>query len=236
MFSNTGSGGIDTFEVKLTFDFSTVHGQQHSFSTHERMLFWKCQSFWNRYSLDLRGTRIPNGLTDISNLSTAEFKLCIQDPVKHILPKGSITSCAVYRHVQSIPLYMIWVLKYFELTCCCTSSYQYRIWNTSNNRAICALYQWHLYMVQIMEFAAVLLHSLQSRDLTHIILPKPSVRTTIHTYGAYVMCLLRGLQAGVIVGNFFNKCIFRFPYHHVLLLRSHPHVCDVHMGQISGSI
>ena len=35
----------DIFEVKLTFEMFTVRGQQHSFSTHERVLFWKCQSF-----------------------------------------------------------------------------------------------------------------------------------------------------------------------------------------------
>ena len=35
-------------------------GQQHSFSTHERMFLWKCQSFWDRKYLDLRGTRTPN--------------------------------------------------------------------------------------------------------------------------------------------------------------------------------
>ena len=39
---------------------STVHGQQHSFSTHERMLLRKCQSFWDRKCLDLRRTWTPN--------------------------------------------------------------------------------------------------------------------------------------------------------------------------------
>ena len=34
------------FEVKLTFEMLTVRGQQHSFSTHERVFLWKCQSFW----------------------------------------------------------------------------------------------------------------------------------------------------------------------------------------------
>ena len=38
----------------------SVRGQQHSFSTHERVFLWKCQSFWNRKRLDLRGTRTPN--------------------------------------------------------------------------------------------------------------------------------------------------------------------------------
>ena len=38
----------------------TVHGQQHSFLTHERMFLWKCQSLWDRKCLDLRGTRTPN--------------------------------------------------------------------------------------------------------------------------------------------------------------------------------
>ena len=51
---------IYTYEVKLTFEMLTVRGQQHSFSTHERVLLWKCQSFWDRKCLDLRGTRIPN--------------------------------------------------------------------------------------------------------------------------------------------------------------------------------
>ena len=38
----------------------TVRRQQHSFSTHERMFLWKCQSFWDRKCRDLRGTRTPN--------------------------------------------------------------------------------------------------------------------------------------------------------------------------------
>ena len=57
---NIGSGGIDIFGVKLTFDMLTVRGQQHSFSTHERVQLWMCQSFWDRKCLDLRGTRTPN--------------------------------------------------------------------------------------------------------------------------------------------------------------------------------
>ena len=30
----------------------TVHGQQHSFSIHERMFLWKCQIFWDKKCLD----------------------------------------------------------------------------------------------------------------------------------------------------------------------------------------
>ena len=48
------------FKVNLTFEMLTVHGQQHSFSTHEQMFLWKCQSFCDRKCLDLRGTRTPN--------------------------------------------------------------------------------------------------------------------------------------------------------------------------------
>ena len=48
------------FEVKLTFEMLTVHGQQHSFSTHERVFLWKCQRFWDRKWFDLRRTRTPN--------------------------------------------------------------------------------------------------------------------------------------------------------------------------------
>ena len=43
-----------------TFDLFTVHGQQHSFSTHEWVSLWKCQSFWDRKYLDLTGTRTLN--------------------------------------------------------------------------------------------------------------------------------------------------------------------------------
>ena len=51
---------IYIFEVKLTFEMLTARGQQHSFSTQERVFLWKCQSFWARECLDLRGTRTPN--------------------------------------------------------------------------------------------------------------------------------------------------------------------------------
>ena len=57
---NTGSGGVDIFEVKFTFEMLTVHGQQNLFSTHEWVFLWKCQSFWDRKCLDLWGTRTPN--------------------------------------------------------------------------------------------------------------------------------------------------------------------------------
>ena len=33
------------FKVKLTFEIFTVSGQQHSFSTHERVFLGRCQSF-----------------------------------------------------------------------------------------------------------------------------------------------------------------------------------------------
>ena len=55
---NTGSGVIDIFEVKLTFELLTMRGQQHSFSTRERMFLWKCQSFWDRKCLDLRWSKV----------------------------------------------------------------------------------------------------------------------------------------------------------------------------------
>ena len=59
-------------EVKLTFEMLTVHGQQHSFSTHERVFLWKCQSVWDRKCLDPRGTRTPNLRihAECSNLSS----------------------------------------------------------------------------------------------------------------------------------------------------------------------
>ena len=59
MFLNTGSGGIDIFEVKLTFEMLTVRGQHHSFSTYERVSLRKCQSFWDRKCLDRGGLEPP---------------------------------------------------------------------------------------------------------------------------------------------------------------------------------
>ena len=47
----------------------TVRGQQHSFSTHERVFLGKCQSFWDRKCIELRGLKpptfglMPNALT-----------------------------------------------------------------------------------------------------------------------------------------------------------------------------
>ena len=52
----------------LTFEMLTVRGQQHSFSTHERMFLWKCRSFWDRNCLDLRGTWTPNLLIHAKSL------------------------------------------------------------------------------------------------------------------------------------------------------------------------
>ena len=60
MLLNTGSGCIDIFKVKLTFEMLTVRGQQHSFSRQERVFLRKCQSFRDRKCLDLRGTQTPN--------------------------------------------------------------------------------------------------------------------------------------------------------------------------------
>ena len=66
------------FEVKLTFEMLTVRGQQHSFSTHERMFLWKCQSFWDRKYLDLRGirthTKDVTGMDDKRNLTLNMLK------------------------------------------------------------------------------------------------------------------------------------------------------------------
>ena len=60
LISTFVNGGIDIFEVKLTFEMLTVRGQQHSFSTYGWMFLWKCQSFWDRKCLHLRGNQTPN--------------------------------------------------------------------------------------------------------------------------------------------------------------------------------
>ena len=48
------------FWIKLTFELLTVRKQQHSFLTHERMFLCKCQSFWDRKCLDLKGNQTLN--------------------------------------------------------------------------------------------------------------------------------------------------------------------------------
>ena len=58
MYLNTGSGDIDILKVELTFEISTVRGQQHSF--RERMFLWKYWRFKDRKCLAARGTRTPN--------------------------------------------------------------------------------------------------------------------------------------------------------------------------------
>ena len=50
------------FEVKLTFDMLTVRGQQHSFSTHERIILWKYQSLWDRKIFGTDGDANPQPL------------------------------------------------------------------------------------------------------------------------------------------------------------------------------
>ena len=42
------------------FEMLTVRGQQHSFSTHERMFLGQCQSFWDRKCLGLSGGGPPD--------------------------------------------------------------------------------------------------------------------------------------------------------------------------------
>ena len=82
-------------EVKLTFEMLTVRGQQHSFSTHERMFLWKCQSFWDRKCLDLRGTR--------SRAPTIGF-----------MPNSSTIWATRARHLLSHVLeYWLWWYRYF---------------------------------------------------------------------------------------------------------------------------
>ena len=56
-------------EVKLTFEMLTACGEQHSFSTRERMFLWKCHNFWDRNFSTWGGLEpptygfMPNALT-----------------------------------------------------------------------------------------------------------------------------------------------------------------------------
>ena len=55
----TSFGGIDIFELKLTFEMVIVHEQHHSFSTHEAMFLWKRQRFESRNVSTWGGLQLP---------------------------------------------------------------------------------------------------------------------------------------------------------------------------------
>ena len=92
----------DIFEVKLTFEMLTVLGQQHSFSTHERIFLWKCQSFWDRICLNLRGTRTPNLRTHADCSKHLSYQGQAFDvPVMHWLLFHVLSHGPLTRYVKS---------------------------------------------------------------------------------------------------------------------------------------
>ena len=107
---NTGSGGTDIFEVRLTFDMLTVRGQRHAFSTHERVFLWKCQRFWDRKCLDLRGARAPNLRihAECSNLLSYQGKTFAVPCFEHMYTcmPNSVYMHNNYAYKQYIYVYM----------------------------------------------------------------------------------------------------------------------------------
>ena len=75
---------------------STVRWQQHSFSTHERMFLWKCQSFWDWKWLDLRGNR-QYGLNAITQLNS--FYDCSNASDMTLKDKGYRSQAALRQNV-----------------------------------------------------------------------------------------------------------------------------------------
>ena len=58
----------------------TVHRQQHSFSTHEQMFLWKCQSFWDRKFSCLRLRQWP-----VTYLITLSDWIMSCQPGRHVV-------------------------------------------------------------------------------------------------------------------------------------------------------
>ena len=90
MFSNTGSGGIDNFEVNLTFEILTVRGQQHSFST-------QCQvsRFFRQQMSRTEGTRTTNPSSVGWILKTTGLDLEKLNPQNIILWCNTIWNCGI---------------------------------------------------------------------------------------------------------------------------------------------
>ena len=82
-----------------------VRGQQHSFSTHERMFLWKCPSFWDRKCLDLRGTRIHN--------------LRIHaECYNHLSYQGQTFAVPCFWTLALVSGYLVFILCYFQYILC----------------------------------------------------------------------------------------------------------------------
>ena len=77
------------FEAELTFEMFTVRGRQHSFSTHERVFSWKCQSFWDRKYLDLRGTGAPTLTFEFMPNSLTYWAIRARHLLSNVLNIGS---------------------------------------------------------------------------------------------------------------------------------------------------
>ena len=119
---NTGSGGIDIFKVKLTLEMLAVRGQQHSFSTHERVFLWKCQRFWDRKCLDLRGTRTPNLRihAECSNLLSYQGKTFAVSCIYIYI------YIYIYIHINIYIIYIIYIHIYLFVIKKCLVPLRYR--------------------------------------------------------------------------------------------------------------
>ena len=92
-------------KVKVTFEMLAVRRQQHSFSTHERMFLWKCQSFWDRKCLYLRGTRTPN--------------LRIHaECYNHLSYQGQTFAVPFFLTLALVSGYLVFILCYFQYILC----------------------------------------------------------------------------------------------------------------------
>ena len=93
MYLNTGSDDIHFFLSKVNIWMLTVRGKQHSFSTHERIYFWKCRSFRYRKCIGLRG---------------------LEPPTFVFVPNTLATRAIRARHLLSYVFeYWLWRYKYF---------------------------------------------------------------------------------------------------------------------------
>ena len=109
--------------VKLEFEMSTVHGQQHSFSTHERIFLRECQNIWDKKCFDPGVTWTP------TFIPTAEpFELPVPNICYSIFCcTGSSNIEIIYTHINKQKQKhwkMLSAMPNFQTKCCLRLDYQ----------------------------------------------------------------------------------------------------------------
>ena len=120
------------FEVMLTFEILTVHGQQHSFSNHKRRFFRKCRRFWDRKCIHLRGTIEPLNFGFMPNVLTIP-DIWARHFLSHALNTGSGDIDIFYDIIYMSIVYLFY--KVFIIWKIMVASISYSWSNATSNTA-----------------------------------------------------------------------------------------------------